>query len=49
MQKFIMNIFNKDIISNSAVLESEAKRKSIKSDPACKVFSTKPATIVSTQ
>ena len=30
MQKFIMNIFNKDIISNSAVLESEAKRKSIK-------------------
>ena len=30
MQKFIMNIFNKDIISNSAVLESEAKRKRIK-------------------
>ena len=29
MQKFIMNIFNKDIISNSAVLESEAKRKRI--------------------
>lgn len=47
MQKFIMNIFNKDIISNSAVLESEAK--GLNQALPCKVFSTKPSTIVSTQ